>query len=67
MRHMETQRMLTLPQCGSYIDWIVTGPITAIWLGLIAGADTTDIVGAVAGNGTDILCFIQQHRSFIFA
>jgi len=33
-----------------YVDWIVTGPVTAIWLGLIAGAETTDIVGAVAGN-----------------
>lgn len=32
-----------------YVDWIVTGPATAIWLGLIAGADTTDIVGAVSG------------------
>ena len=36
----------------SYVDWIVTGPVTAIWLGLIAGAETTDIVAAVAGNGT---------------
>ena len=34
-----------------YVDWIVTGPITAVWLGLIAGADTTDTVAAVAGNG----------------
>ena len=33
-----------------YVDWIVTGPITAVWLGLIAGADTTDTVAAVAGN-----------------
>ena len=40
----------TLILC-SYVDWIVTGPVTAIWLGLIAGAETTDIVAAVAGNG----------------
>lgn len=33
-----------------YVDWIVTGPITAIWLGLIAGAETTDVVAAVAAN-----------------
>jgi hypothetical protein len=29
----------------------VTGPITAIWLGLIAGANSTDIAGAVSGMG----------------
>jgi hypothetical protein len=33
------------------MDWIVTGPITAIWLGLIAGANSTDIAGAVSGIG----------------
>lgn len=40
----------------SYVDWIVTGPITAIWLGLIAGAETTDIVGAVSGNVMWVVC-----------
>ena len=33
------------------MDWIVTGPITAIWLGLVAGANSTDIAGAVSGIG----------------
>ena len=33
--------------------WTVSLPpnATAVWLGLIAGADTTDTVAAVAGNG----------------
>eukprot|EP00960_Hanusia_phi_P028542 747458-Hanusia_phi.AAC.3 len=34
-----------------YVDWIVTAPVIAIWLGLVAGADFTDMAYAVVGQG----------------
>ena len=57
------QRAQQIDECarGSYVDWIVTGPATAIWLGLIAGADTTDIVGAVSGIGTALPSRLVPH------